>query len=64
MMVQTIAAADVRPGDRIYSGGPIPAFAWVRVRTVRTAGGHAVIETSGWSTWKHPREGIAVQRDR
>lgn len=76
MRTQTIKAQDVTPGDYIYNRGAASnAFHWVRVKTVKTAeatwtmegGGErkgtcVIIETTDWSTTKHPEEGIAIQQ--
>ena len=66
--MRTVAAKDVAAGDRIWAGGKIPAFQWVRVREVVTHTTdegriYTIIKTIAWDTWKHPREGVMVQSD-
>ena len=77
MTTQTIRAADVRPGDRIYNSHSYhPTAAWVRVVeatpctiTVKTEFGSRVpaagiaIHTTGWTLTEHADAGVAVQRD-
>jgi flavodoxin len=62
-----VAAKNVIAGDRVWNGGKIPAFQWVRVKEVvehTAASGkvYTIIKTVSWDTWKHPEEGVAVQR--
>lgn len=59
--IHSIRAADVRPGDELWTGRPAP-YAWTRVLGVRTHLRSVVIETGGWSTWKHPDEGVTIRR--
>jgi len=73
--ILSIAASDVRVGDRIYnSHGYCESARWVPVTKVREEEGApypgavnprkiVVIETATYYTWKDPREGIAVKRD-
>ena len=59
----TVEAQQVQPGDRIYNrGSSNKRDPWVRVTSVEKTQGYTVIQTTDWSTWKHPREGVAVQR--
>lgn len=54
MNYDTVEAQEVMSGDRIFGYGK-----WHRVKEVRRSGENVVIETTAWSTWKHPREGVA-----
>lgn len=58
-----VRAADVRPADELWTGRPAP-YAWAHVLGVRThlESRSVVIETGGWSTWKHPDEGVTIRR--
>jgi hypothetical protein len=58
-----VEARRVRVGDYLDTGEPAP-FDTVRVKAIRTSpcGKHVVIDTVCWTTWKHPREGVAVLR--
>lgn len=63
MVTTVIAAQEVQPGDRIFNRGSSSHDPWVRVLSVkRTETNWMVIKTTDWSTWKHPREGVAVDR--
>jgi hypothetical protein len=78
MSIESIEAGDLRPGDFVYNPhGYCPSAKWVRVTAVRrrpttytTEGGHqvpgesVVIDTTIFTTVKHPREGLAVNRGR
>ncbi len=56
---RNIAAGDVQADDLIYAGTGI----WVRVVDTSTLdSGDVAIETTDWTTYKHPRQGIAVKR--
>ena len=62
---KTIAAGEVVPGDLIYNKGAYcPGHAWIRVISVEKSeeSGSVILETTDWTTYKHPREGVAVKR--
>lgn len=75
MRLRTLEARQVRVGDYIFNNlASDPAFRWCRVVCVDPVnvprsfdpkdGSYPAIEisTSGWVTYKHPREGLAVKR--
>lgn len=78
MSIESIEAGALRPGDFIHNPhGYCERAKWVRVTAVRreptiytTEGGHrvpgesVVIDTTVFTTTRHPREGIAVDRER
>lgn len=60
---ETIKASEVKPGDRIYNKYAFhPSAQWVRVTAVITEKKKVIIKTNVFDVWKHPLEGIAVQR--
>lgn len=56
---RVVRAADVRVGDRIWGGPHVGWWSVLAIEVMET--GYVRIETAGWSTWKHPDEGVAVQ---
>lgn len=60
--METIAAKDVQPGDRIYNKYAYhPAAAWVEVRRIETMDDGTVgLVTGTYTEWRHPAEAIAV----
>ena len=60
----TIAAGDVRPGDRIHNSDAYHASAaWLEVLSVDTdAKGYVSLHTSVYTDVRHGRQGIAVRR--
>lgn len=67
MEFKTIAAGDVKPGDRLFNSSAarhkLPrGFHWVTVKEVRFLENNRVeIETTAFTTFKHRLEGIAVR---
>lgn len=61
--VARVRAADVRAGDELSTGERAP-YGWTRVREVETSpdGRTVAIHTRGWSTFRHPEEGVTVRR--
>ena len=59
----TIAAREVMVGDYLYNNlAPFAELSGVRVSSVTQTENRVIIETSTWTTYKHPREGIAIMR--
>ena len=61
--VARVRAADVRVGDELSTGERAP-YDWARVHDVEVSpnGRTVAIHTRGWTTYKHPDEGVAVRR--
>lgn len=62
----TVAASAVLPGDWLVVVERVSArrtrVVTHKVRAVRQTSRSVVIETAAFSTWKHPREGVAIER--
>lgn len=61
-MIISVAAKNVRPGDKIYNSCAPPADRWVIIKSVTPRGNNIVIQTAAFDTWKHPEEGVTVHR--
>lgn len=62
--IVSIAAGEVKVGDHIYNHAAYCRKAeWLRVKSVESRGDYTLIHTDVWTTSKHRREGIAVQRE-
>lgn len=64
MRTLTVAARDVRVGDRIHNPHAFhPSAAWLRVTAITTHHENVALTASGFFfTWKHRDEAVAVQR--
>lgn len=61
----TVAAKHVMVGDYLYnSNALVPSFSAVRVNSIVYRESNVIIETSVWTTYKHPEEGVAIMRLR
>lgn len=63
--IHTVEARQVRVGDELCDGWSNHLFHWTRVRDIREReDGRLAIDTTMWSTVKHPREAVTVRRRR
>lgn len=63
--VQTVAAKEVRKGDRLYnSAAHHPSWLWIPALEVVAEDDRIKIRTTAWETIKHPEEGVLIQRNQ
>lgn len=62
---KAVPAEEVAVGDLIFNNlEKNPRFQWSRVLEVSASndGYYVVLKTSGYETWKHPKEAVVVGR--